>query len=578
MGPGTSMTPGCDPAVPEPRGPESHGLEPQGPRSPDPGPRRTGSVTRTIAGAAGAIAVLTLLSRVIGFGRYLVFADAVRSGGVGGVYNAVNAIPNVFYEVAAGGVLAAVAVPLIGAAIGAGRAEQAHRIASVLLTWTLLGLVPLALLVLLTAPWLAAFVVPDGLPAAQQVGSRLLRIFAVQIPLYGVGIVLSGLLQAHRRFLAVALAPLLSSLTVIATYLVYGALTDGRTDPGAVPGEAITVLGWGTTLGVVALSLPLLGPALATGWRPTPALRLGDGIGRRLGQLALAGLVALAAQQLATVAVMRLSRATGDPGTFTVYGYAQAVYVLPYAVLAVPIATSVFPSLAQSTGANLDVAPLVSRALKAVLALTGVAAGVLMAVAAPIGSFFTALDARRGSAPSTEALAALPTALVAYAPGLVGFAAVAVLTRALYVRGSAPAAGAAVAGGWLVAAVVPFALVGDQPTPEVTLRALGIGSTIGMTVAALTLGLLVRRAWGPPALAGVNRSAAVVVVAMSVALLVGDLVSRLVGGHGVWGALVSGIVGGSAAVVAGLAVVMIGDRDTVAAAIRRGRSRRRREP
>jgi len=67
-------------------------------------------------------------------------------------------------------------------------------------------------------------------------------------------------------------------------------------------------------------------------------------------------------------------------------------------------------------------------------------------------------------------------------------------------------------------------------------------------------------------------------VAMSVALLVGDLVSRLVGGHGVWGALVSGIVGGSAAVVAGLAVVMIGDHDTVAAAIRRGRSRRRREP
>ena len=61
MGPGTSMTPGCDPAVPEPRGPESHGLEPQGPRSPDPGPRRTGSVTRTIAGAAGAIAVAARL-------------------------------------------------------------------------------------------------------------------------------------------------------------------------------------------------------------------------------------------------------------------------------------------------------------------------------------------------------------------------------------------------------------------------------------------------------------------------------------------------------------------------------------
>ena len=66
-----------------------------------------------IAGAAGLIALTTLLARAAGFARILVFADAVRAGGVGEVYQSVNALPNVLFEVTAGGVLAAVALSLI---------------------------------------------------------------------------------------------------------------------------------------------------------------------------------------------------------------------------------------------------------------------------------------------------------------------------------------------------------------------------------------------------------------------------------------------------------------------------------
>jgi putative peptidoglycan lipid II flippase len=53
-------------------------------------------------------------------------------------------------------------------------------------------------------------------------------LFLPQIPLYGVAVVLSAALQADRRFLGPAIAPLLSSLVMVATYLAFGAL-----DPGA---------------------------------------------------------------------------------------------------------------------------------------------------------------------------------------------------------------------------------------------------------------------------------------------------------------------------------------------------------
>ncbi len=63
-----------------------------------------------------------------------------------------------------------------------------------------------------------------------------------------------------------------------------------------------------------------------------------------------------------------------------------------------------------------------ARSLRAVLVLTGLAAGAIIAAAPTVGAFFTTLDARRGAeGASPEALAALAPALTAYAPGVVGF-------------------------------------------------------------------------------------------------------------------------------------------------------------
>src|SRR5665811_86333 len=168
---------------------------------------------------------------------------------------------------------------------------------------------------------------------------------------YGVGIVLAGVLQAHRRFLAAALAPLLSSVVVIATYLLYGALAQGLgNDLARLPGAASTVLAAGTTLGVVALSLPLLVPVHRAGIRLRPTWTFPVGVAGRARALAGAGLLALVAQQIAVLVTLWVSQHRGGTGTLNVYTYVQAVYLLPYAVLAVPIATAAFPALA--TGMN----------------------------------------------------------------------------------------------------------------------------------------------------------------------------------------------------------------------------------
>ena len=528
-----------------------------------------------IAGAAGLIAVTTLLARTAGFARILVFADAVRAGGVGGVYQSVNALPNVLFEIAAGGILAAVAVPLIAHRLGAGERDRAEHTASVLLTWTLLVLVPVAVLLWLLAAPVSSWLVDDTVPGADEVAATLLRIFAVQVPLYGLGIILTGLLQAHRRFLAAALAPLASSLVVLASYLWYGSIVEGQTAPALVSDEAIAVLGWGTTLGVVVLSVPLVVPAMRTGWRWRPALRMPADDARRIGALAGAGVMALLAQQAAVLVTMWLANHSGDNGTFPVYQYAQAVYLLPYAVLAVPVATSAFPALAARTGAGEDVSLTLARSMRAVLVLTALSVGVLIAAAPAIGAFFSILDARRGDgAASTAALAALPGTLTAYAPGLVGFGLTALLTRALYVRGRPTDAGLAAALGWTVAALLPLLLVGTGQGPATTLRGLGLASTLGMTLSGLALVLLVRRTWGAGVTRGSGRTAGALVVAVALAVAVGDLVTRGRPLDDLLEVVLVGAGAGALALFVGVVALSIGDREMMTRVLQRGRARR----
>ena len=221
------------------------------------------TVTRTVVAAAGSIALITLLARVVGFGRWLIFSHSVGATPVGTVYQSVNAVPNVIFEIAAGGVLAAVAVPLVAGALARADGRSADETASALLTWALAVLLPLGAIVLLAARPISSALLGTGQVAAVDLGAEFLAIFAIQLPLYGVAIVLAGVLQAHRRFVAAALAPLLSSLVVIATYLAYGSLvSDPSAEIAAIPRGAVLVLGVGTSLGVAAMALPLaVGPA-----------------------------------------------------------------------------------------------------------------------------------------------------------------------------------------------------------------------------------------------------------------------------------------------------------------------------
>ncbi|GAA2001093.1 murein biosynthesis integral membrane protein MurJ [Catenulispora subtropica] len=507
--------------------------------------RRPRPTASTLAGAAILIAVATVASRVVGFGRWLVFSHTVGAGSLADAYNSANQLPNIVFEITAGGALAGVAVPLLagpltGGGEGPADRERASRIVSALLTWTLAALLPLSASgIALAGPIGHILGSGHGAGYPEQI-SRFLVFFLPQIPLYGAAVVLGATLQADRRFLAPALAPLLSSLVVIASYTVFAVLDRGRgahlADLRYAPE---LVLALGTSAGVLILVLSLLPAVRRAKLTLHPTFRFPDGVARRARSLGVAGVATLVAQQFAVLTIVLLANAGhASTGTLTVFNLVWAVYSLPYAVLAVPVATSAFTDLSAKWAAadRAGYARGVAVTTQAVLIFSAAGASVLAAAAWPTARLF--LTARHGSGGGVT-VAMMGQGLAAFAPGLIGYGLLAHLSRALYAAGRGRAAATSVCAGWLTVLVADLALVTLLPGQDAVV-ALGLGNALGMSVAGAALLTPVRRAAGRDALAGVGRAAAVAGVAAGIATPTGMAAAALVGATGPFQAAVIG--------------------------------------
>jgi putative peptidoglycan lipid II flippase len=486
------------------------------------------SAVRTVAGGAALIAAVTVLSRLVGFLRTLAFSHTVGTQSLADAYNTANQVPNTVFDIVAGGALASVAVPLLAGPLARGERKDAEAIVSALLTWAVGVLLPLSLVGVAASGPLGDLLGGSHAPlgAYGATVARFLVMFLPQIPLYGVAVVLSATLQADRRFLAPALAPLLSSVVVVSTYLVFGEI-DPAAAGGALTGNGTTselFLGLGTTAGVATLALSLVPALRRGGLRLRPRFRFPRGVARRARGLAAAGIATLAAQNLVVLGVVVLtSHSHAADGALTVYTFSWAVYVLPYAVLAVPIATTSFTELSARADDG-DLAGFrsgVSVTSRAVLIAACLGSALLAATAWPMAYLF--ISAPTGPRPSMMAYG-----LLAFALGLPGYAAIAHLGRVLYAGGHGRAAATATVAGWLSVLGADCVLIWALPSTQ-AVAALGLGNAFGMTVAGVLLLAAARRRTGPGTFAGLPRAAAIGVIAAAAAGAVGWLVASWIG-------------------------------------------------
>lgn len=531
-------------------------------------------LVRVFASAALLVSVITLITRLVGFLRWLVFSSNVGAGTVGSAYQTANLVPNILFEVVAGGALAGAVIPLLAVPLARSDKKTAGRIASALLTWAISVTLPLSILLAVFAQPIATLLTGADATKASQLEATVvfLLMFSPQLVLYGIGAVLTGVLQSHRKFIWPAFAPLLSSLVVIGCYIAYFRVggTDGTWQ------THIGWLGWGTTISVAALALPLALPMRSTGLKIRPTWSFPPGVAQRALRLAGAGMAALLAQQGAMAVTILVSNRLGGEGTFVLFSYINAVYLLPYGVLAVTVATIMFPSLSGWVGrakdpeaseadreaAGVRMRQLTSTTTAVIITIGFLGALILITASGPLQTFFTAIDVGSEGAP----FSAMSQAIMVMALAVPGWSFVAWGTRVFYAMERSRHSATATTVGWvfvILGMLLAVLVTNANGDAGLTLVAICIGYAVGMTVAGAFLLISLRRVLGTAGLARVGRRGALSLIAAVLASAAGVLVSKWLAGlldDGALSAVANGIVSALVGCLIFALIVVICDR------------------
>ncbi|MEX1045885.1 MAG: murein biosynthesis integral membrane protein MurJ [Actinomycetota bacterium] len=504
------------------------------------------------------MSVGTALSRVTGFLRLsaMAFALGITESRLADAYNIANTTPNIIYELALGGILSSVFVPVFVQWLEHRGREEAWEVARRVLTISIVVLSGIMIAGILAAPLIVrlystGIADPEQREAVRGLASFFLRWFMPQIVFYGVGAVATGLLNAHRRFAAPMFAPILNNLIVIATMLTFAAMP-GPADPS--PANLATsaqklVLAIGTTLGVFAMTAALWPSLRATGFRFRFRSEWRHEAVRRIAHLAKWMIVYVAVNQLGYLIVLVL--AARVQGGYTAYTFAFIMFQLPHAIFAVSIFTALLPALSSrwSDGDTPGYRAMLAQGIRMTAFIVVPAAFGYLVLAEPI----TRLLFQHGvtTAVSTDLVASV---LVFFSFGLFSFSAFQLLLRAFYAMQDTRTPALVNVGA---AAVNIGANLLLFFTFSLGVRGLALGHAIGYTFAAAVSILIMRRRLegmdGREVVAGMGRTLIAAAATAGAAWLSSKGLARAFGTAGVFAQAVQ-VLG---SVLAGLLVFVV---------------------
>jgi putative peptidoglycan lipid II flippase len=317
---------------------------------------------RLLVRSSAGVALGTMLSRVTGLARVWALAYALGTTPLADTYNVANNTPNIVFELILGGVLTATLVPLFVDAFERDDEQAASAIFGTAMT----VLVVLTVISVVAAPLIAHLftvrVHGADRHTAQRVATDLIRLFIPQMIFYGLTALLSAMLNARRRFLAAAYAPVLNNVVVITLFLLLPHIVTGggglTLDHVARSRPLVLLLGLGTTAGIALMGLVLLPAVRAAGIHLRFVVSWAHPAVRAAVRLSGWTVGYVIANQIALAFVLII--ATNHKGVDSAYIYAYAFFQLPHGLFAVSIMTTLGPELA-SLARRGDTAGLRSR-------------------------------------------------------------------------------------------------------------------------------------------------------------------------------------------------------------------------
>ena len=426
-----------------------------------------------LARAGLFISIAFLVARVLGYVRVVVIGSTIGEGPELDAFFAAFRIPDLIFQLVAAGTVAAALVPMVAGELGTGRTGRAWRIVS-----TIASLMTVALVVLSGIAWLAApVVVPlitPGFEGAQLERTIELTRLMLLAPMFlALGAVATSTLNAHRRFAASALAPIVYDLAIIGAAFIL------------TPALGVTGLAMGVVAGSLGHLLVQLPPLARAGFRFTPSLDTSDADVRHALNLMGPRAIALGAGQVTFIVATSLASGLAT-GSVTAFTFAFTVFSIPLSVIGVPLGIVALPTLSRdlARGAVDSFVELVTRALRIIAFVIGpiVALGIVLRVPATTILFNHGRFSEDGVALVASTLTILLLALPAEAL-------ITILVRAFYANKDTRTPMAAAILAVVINVVVGVLAVGVL---HWGLMGIALGIALGSSIEAIALTVILR--------------------------------------------------------------------------------------
>ena len=341
----------------------------------------------SVARSTALMSAATLISRVTGLVRTWAMAFALGNSLVTSAYQVANNMPNVVFDLVAGGLLGAAFIPVYLLEKERKGDAGGNAFANNLLNLTIIVLGLLSILSSIFAPQLIAtqtFTVGE-FDEVVSVSVAFFRIFAFQIVFYGISGIVTAVLNANRVYFLPALAPALNNIFVIVSFFLYIPLS--ATDQQL----AIVVLGVGTTLGVAVQALIQMPALIKQGFKFSWRINLKDPALIEALKIALPTMLYIVGTLVAFSCRNAFSLQVGDNGPSTLL-YAWTWYQLPYGVVAVSLSRALFTEMGEAVAKDdwPALRELVRTGISGNLLLIIPLGGIMIALSTPLMELFQA--------------------------------------------------------------------------------------------------------------------------------------------------------------------------------------------
>lgn len=379
------------------------------------------SLVAKFASVGGA----TMMSRVLGFVREALIAALLGAGPVADAFYAAFRFPNLFRRLFAEGAFNAAFIPLFSTELEQGGAAKARIFAEKILSVLLLVLLVFSAAAMLFMPFLVGTIIAPNFaldPAKFDLTVLLTRIMFPYLAAMSLVAMLSGILNAFRKYFLAALAPVVLNLVLIAVLLAGQTYGMADRDLGILLACGVAFAGF---LQVVLLVAGILGQNFRLSLRP-PSM---DPAIKRLLVLALPTAIAGGITQINLLVGQII--ASAQDGAIAIMNYADRVMQLPLGIIGISIGVVLLPELTRALASEKpkEASKLQNRSLEFGLGLTVPAAVGLYMIPLPL----IALLYERGAFNRATSLVTSDV-LAAFAIGLPSFVLIKIFQPSFYAR------------------------------------------------------------------------------------------------------------------------------------------------